>query len=125
LFAALKKDWFLSTFFATIYTNYYSNYKINNTLKFPTLPDFEDFEYSIVQKMNNYSDDTNQLTISQEGTIENQKQESDAPLTPINGHFKAEYLLDPKDNSIKKITVNCSFDFTTPIKLAIAINQKQ
>lgn len=125
LFVSLKKDWFLSTFFESIYTNYYSNYKINNKLFFHILPDFEDFECSIVQEMNKYSDDESQLTISQTGKIDNETNENNEDLIPINGAFESKYLLDPIDKSIKNVTVNCSLDFITSKKLSIIINEKQ
>ena len=118
LLTSLKKDWFLNIYFAEIYINYYSKYKINSKMYFPVITDFEGFEYTIVQEMNKYTDDKNQITISQNGKI-------DKDFFAINGAFEAKYLLDPIDKSIKNVTVNCFLDLITSKKLSIIINEKQ
>jgi hypothetical protein len=125
LLASLKKDWFLNAYFSEIYINYYSKYKINSKIHFPVITDFEDFEYKIVQEMNKYSDDESQLTISQAGQIDNETNENNEDLIPINGSFESKYLLDPINKSIKNVMVNCSLDFITSKKLSIIINEKQ
>ena len=124
LLASLKKDWFLNAYFSEIYINYYSKYKINSKIHFPVIPDFEDFEYIIVQEMNKYTDDESQLTISQTGTINNETNKNNEELIPINGAFESRYLLDPLDRSIKKITLQCTLEYIIPKKLSIAITKK-
>ena len=124
LLASLKKDWFLNAYFSEIYINYYSKYKINKTINFPVVSDFEDSKYSIVQEMNKYSDDESQLTISQAGLIDNETNKNNEDLIPINGAFESKYLLDPLDRSIKKLTLQCTLDYITPKKLSIAITKK-
>ncbi|GEM56127.1 hypothetical protein [Flavobacterium branchiophilum] len=122
LLASLKKDWFLNTYFSEIYINYYSKYKINKTIYFPVVSDFEGFEYAIVQEMNKYADDKNQLTISQNGKIDNEIKKD---LFAINGEFEAEYLLNPVDKSIKSIFLQCSLEFETQKKLSITIKKNK
>jgi hypothetical protein len=121
LILSLKKDWFLNTFFSGIYTNYHFDYQIKNVLLFPINPAIEKVEYVVVNKMNKYADDQHQMTINQVGKVDDSMYANNPDLVPISGEYEAEYLLDPKDNSIKKVTLHCSLDFIKAKKVVIDI----
>ncbi|ELY2018842.1 hypothetical protein SL053_002781, partial [Flavobacterium psychrophilum] len=111
LLVSLKKDWFLNTYFLGIYTNYHTNFKTNTTISFPVIPDLENFEYLAVQEINKYNDQEEQLIVSQTGKIDTSKTNPIDYLQfldEIEGAFEAKYTLDPIDNSIKNITLQCS-----------------
>jgi hypothetical protein len=119
LFNSLKKDWFLRTFFVKIYTDYYSQYILRNTsISFPIISSMDDFQYSVIQEMTKYADDVLQLTVSQKGKL---RQNIESIEEEIDGQFEATYLLDPMDNSIKKVKLNCSVGFTLPKKVSVKI----
>ena len=124
LLASLKKDWFINTYFSGIYTNYYTNYKINTTILFPVMPNLENFEYLAVQEINKYTDQEDQLIVSQIGKIDTGKTNPVDYLQfldEIEGAFEAKYTLDPIDNSIKNITMQCSLAFANPKRLIVEI----
>jgi hypothetical protein len=61
------------------------------------------------------------MTINQVGKVDDPMYANNPDLVPISGEYEAEYLLDPKDNSIKKVSLHCSLDFIKAKKVVIDI----
>ena len=124
LYNALCGDWFLSSFFAGIYINYTAFFKFENTILFPIIPNISPLTYKVLQTTDEYLDEYGQLTVEQTGILDDERAKADSEngaifanyamqypdAEKVKGEFRSKYFLNPKDNTIESLFLQCSIE---------------
>lgn len=95
----LSGNWFLRAYFNGIHRAYTRNFERERKLYFPAIAGVQDLEFSIVQKVNPYLNDDNQIEVTQEGTSEDEN---------VEEHYFAQYYLNPNNYIIEQILLECN-----------------
>lgn len=122
LLNALKKDWFLNSYFNGIYTYYTPKFSFENNTTFPILTNCDAVNYKVNQKISEYLDEYGLIKIEQNGTVFEERSKSDlqnesniayyGALYPnedtAEGNFRSLYFLNGKTNTIESLYLECS-----------------
>ena len=136
LIQALKKDWFLSSYFNGIYTYYTPKFTFENNITFPLLTNCEAVNYKVEQKINEYLDEFNLIKIEQKGTVAEERSKSDlqnesniayyGALYPNEdsaaGNFRSLYFLNGKTNAIESLYLECSLQLEIEKNIKVVIS---
>ena len=136
LTALLQNDIFLKVYFNGIFANHTHVFNFETLVNFPILSNVKNVEYKIVQQIEEYVNDANQIEIKLEGVANDDRclmdyeYELDEPCFSgkiPEGNYKAHYLLNGINNYIEKIDFECSLNanelnivkFTAEIKTTL------
>lgn len=101
LVGLISGNWFLRAYFNGIHRAYTRKFEKERTLYFPVAAEVEDIEFSIVQKVNPYLNDLNQIEVTQTGESESEY---------LNGNYTAGYFLNPNNYIIEYLHLECDFE---------------
>lgn len=133
---SLQKDWFLNAFFSGIYMRYNEELTSECTVDFPLLVNANPLRYSINQTIDTYLDESNNICLSRDGILKDDRCKADfenelsfsnydsqmgLELEKATGNFKATYFLNPNNNTIKTMLMECDVTLDVPKKLEIVI----
>ncbi|MCL9806795.1 LysM peptidoglycan-binding domain-containing protein [Flavobacterium amniphilum] len=133
---SLQKDWFLNAFFSGIYMKHNEELTSESTVDFPLLVNSNPLRYSINQTIDKYLDESNNICLSRDGILKDDRCKADfenelsfsnydsqmgLELEKATGNFKANYFLNPNNNTIKTMLMECDVKLDVPKKLEIVI----
>lgn len=133
---SLQKDWFLNAFFSGIYMKHNEELTSESTVDFPLLVNSNPLRYSINQTIDKYLDESNNICLSRDGILKDDRCKADfenelsfsnydsqmgQELEKATGNFKANYFLNPNNNTIKTMLMECDVKLDVPKKLEIVI----
>lgn len=133
---ALKKDWFLSSFFNGIYVYYTPKFIFENNITFPILTSCEAINYKVNQKISEFLDESNLIKIEQNGIVVEERSKSDlrnessiayyGALYPnedmAEGNFRSLYFLNGKTNTIESLFIECSIQLEIEKKVQVVVS---
>lgn len=125
-------DWFLNVFFNGIYQNYYDDLSFNSDILIPIVTDSTPVKYQITSLIDKYLDENGNIIIEQEGIlIDNRTKDdiqnglsiidSEALNNKVIGNYTSKYFLNPINNKIKSLFVECDIELDELKKVEIVI----
>ena len=130
---ALRKDWFLASYFNAIYTFYTHKFNFETNVAFPILTNCEAINYKVEQKINEYLEEKDVIRIEQNGVVAEERSKTDlqnesniayyGTLYPnediAEGSFRSLYFLNAKTNSIESLYLECSLTLEIEKKIQV------
>lgn len=129
---SFRNDWFLNIFFSGIYQNYYDNFSFKSPIYFPLLNDVSPISFDVVTTIEKHLDENNNICITQNGVVNDPRTKSDLlnglsfpsgeqPTQVLIGNYQSHYFLNPIDNTLKLLKVECDIELDKPKKVEIVI----
>lgn len=94
----LSGNWFLRAYFNGIHRAYTQNFETERKLYFPVIAQTDDLEFLIIQKVNPYLNDLNQIEVTQTGKSEDEN---------VEEYYHAKYFLNPNNYLIEELYLEC------------------
>ena len=79
---------------------------------FPAAAEVDDIKFSIVQKVNPYLNDLNEIEVTQTGESESEY---------LDGNYTARYFLNPNNYIIKDIELECNLQMSSSRKISVSV----
>ena len=129
---SFRNDWFLNIFFSGIYQNYYDNFSFKSPIYFPLLNDVSPIRFDVVTTIEKHLDENSNICITQNGIVNDPRTKSDLlnglsfasgeqSTQALIGNYQSHYFLNPIDNTLKLLKVECDIELDKPKKVEIVI----
>jgi hypothetical protein len=132
LTSLLQKDIFLQTYFNGLYKNHTQVCYFETTCHVAILPNIKNVSYNVLQEVDEYLDQNQQILIQQTGILNDDRSTLDYDhelddacfkATIPKGNYKANYVLNPKKNTIVQASLHCTIELEEAREINIRIQQ--
>ena len=132
---SFEDNWFLNAFFSGIYVAYTEALAFERTVAFPLLTGTAAVEYTVKQKIEKHLDEGGFINMAQDGELSDPRAKADFEnesrlpfygldntVPKATGSYRSKYLLNPKNNTIDTLFLECDIALDIPKKVTIVIS---